>query len=213
MSGELLHYLFRDGIALTDPNNPDNTHQQIRCFQGEDQRSGRTDTTSTALTFTLREIFSNDAIYNRLHEELKTMMPRASTVPSLTELEQLPYLSACLKEGLRISTPIRSRLPRVCPWSGWNYKKHYLPGGTIISSSPHLMDYNEAVFSSPRIFKPERWLSEDTAAVKLLEDGWAPFSKGARGCFGKNFALAELYIIIAILTRQSLNSDSSIPKF
>lgn len=56
-----------------------------------------TDTTSTTLTMTIRAIFKDHAIYTRLHEELKTVLPSAMTIPTLIELEKLPFLSACVK--------------------------------------------------------------------------------------------------------------------
>lgn len=77
-----------------------------------------------------------------------------------------------------------------------------MPGGTLISSSPHLMNYNEKVFQSPKTYIPERWLTEDSAALKVLEDCWAPFSKGSRGCIGKNLALAEIYMTIGTIVRR-----------
>jgi cytochrome P450 len=63
------------------------------------------------------------------------------------------------------------------------------------------MNYNETVYPSPRTFIPSRWLSEDPKTVSLLEDCWSPFSKGSRGCLGKNLAMAEIYITIAVIVR------------
>ncbi|MCJ1301335.1 hypothetical protein MMC08_004134 [Hypocenomyce scalaris] len=166
-----------------------------------------TDTTSTALILTIRAILMNKAIYNKLHAELKIAMPTIDTPPDLVKLEELPFLSACVKEGLRFSTPVRSRLPRVCPPSGWTYRGHFVPGGTLISSSPHLMNYNEKVFQSPKSYIAERWLIDDPAALKVLEDCWAPFSKGSRGCIGKNLALAEIYMTIGTVIRRYRLSD------
>lgn len=56
-----------------------------------------TDTTSTTLTLTMLEIFGRPEIYNRLHAELKEAMPDPTTTISVTKLEGLPYLSACVK--------------------------------------------------------------------------------------------------------------------
>jgi cytochrome P450 len=56
-----------------------------------------TDTTSTALTFTLSEIFSSPQAYERLHQELKQAMPDPRDICPLSELEALPYLMACVK--------------------------------------------------------------------------------------------------------------------
>jgi cytochrome P450 len=64
------------------------------------------------------------------------------------------------------------------------------------------MDYNEKVFQSPESFLPDRWLVDDLVALKRLENAWAPFSKGSRGCIGINLALAEVYITLASLVRR-----------
>jgi cytochrome P450 len=112
------------------------------------------------------------------------------------------YLLIVLQEGLRFSTPVRSRLPRVTPGSGLTYGKHFIPSGTFISSSPYLMNLNETVFPNPCTYKPERWLLDDPAEIKQLENCWAPFSKGSRGCIGINLAMAEIYITIAAIVRR-----------
>jgi cytochrome P450 len=63
-----------------------------------------TDTTSTSLILTIREILLNTAIYDRLHEELKTVLPTIETPPDLVKLESLPFFSACVK--VRVSNPL-----------------------------------------------------------------------------------------------------------
>lgn len=161
-----------------------------------------TDTTSVTLTLTILEIFCNNAIYTRLHDELRTAIPQSRGLIGLAELEALPYLTACIKEGLRFSTPVRSRLPRVSPPSGWEYNGFKVPGGTLISSSPYLMNNNSKIFPRSEIYDPERWLNKNPAELKVLENGLATFSKGSRGCIGINLAMAEVYITIATIIRR-----------
>jgi cytochrome P450 len=69
-----------------------------------------TDTTSTTLTMTIREIFKDPAIYTRLHEELKTVLPSVMTIPALVELEKLPFLSACVKVRSYNSTTVQHNM-------------------------------------------------------------------------------------------------------
>ena len=56
-----------------------------------------TDTTSTTLTLTMLKIFGSPEIYNHLHAELKEAIPDPTVNISVTQLEALPYLSACVK--------------------------------------------------------------------------------------------------------------------
>jgi hypothetical protein len=51
-----------------------------------------TGTTSTSLISTIREILLNQAIYDRLHEELKTALPTIETPPDLVNPKASPFL-------------------------------------------------------------------------------------------------------------------------
>lgn len=54
------------------------------------------------------------------------------------------------------------------------------------------MHYNEAVFPNPGVIDPERWLVTDGPTLKLREQHFVPFSKGARACIGLNLMYAEI---------------------
>ena len=56
-----------------------------------------TDTTGATLSCGAWAIFSNEAIYERLHTELKEAWPDRSEQIALTDLENLPYLNASVK--------------------------------------------------------------------------------------------------------------------
>ena len=64
------------------------------------------------------------------------------------------------------------------------------------------MDYNEELYPDPHRYMPERWIIDDPSALKRLESGWAPFSRGSRGCIGINLAMAEIYLTIGMLVRR-----------
>ena len=106
-----------------------------------------------------------------------------------------------IRESLCLATPIRGRLPRIRPTTGWTYACHHIPAGVTVSSSSYLMHHNEDVLPSPDILNPERWLSTDEAALKLHERHFVPFSKGARG-IDLNRAQAEVNIALATMVRR-----------
>jgi cytochrome P450 len=61
-----------------------------------------TATTSWILTLTTYHILADPAKEKRLREELQEVMSDfPERMPRWAELEKLPYLTACLKEGLR----------------------------------------------------------------------------------------------------------------
>jgi cytochrome P450 len=55
-----------------------------------------------------------------------------------------------------------------------------------------LMNYNDATFPNPHAFIPTRWISDDAAYLRKLDEVTAPFSKGSRSCIGRKLALAEI---------------------
>ena len=64
------------------------------------------------LTF---HLLSNRAVLSKLRAELGLALPDANAYPSLKDMEQLPYLSAVISEGLRISMGTANRQTRLCP--------------------------------------------------------------------------------------------------
>lgn len=145
-------------------------------------------------------IAANPPIRQRLYEELKTVIPNPSleVFPSIAELEQLPYFSAVIKEGLRVCSPIPHRLGRTFPEKDLICHGHVIPAGAHVSMTANLTHEDEKIFSDPYVFRPERWLEEGPR----LEPYLLPFSAGIRGCLGMNLARAELFLILAAVFRK-----------
>lgn len=64
------------------------------------------------------------------------------------------------------------------------------------------MHFNTELFASPESFEPDRWIIQDPAMLKTMEDAWVPFSKGSRQCIGLNLATVDLYIVLATIMRR-----------
>jgi hypothetical protein len=88
-----------------------------------------TDTTASTLALSLHHLLQQPEVYRKLQDEIRTVMPTLDSRPPIEELDSLPFLDACIKEGLRISCPSRVRLPRTVPEGGWTFKGHYFPAG------------------------------------------------------------------------------------
>ena len=126
-------------------------------------------------------------------------MPRPHDRVELQDLEKLPYLTATIQEGLRMTHPVTHRSSRVFPEKTLIYDGRRIPPGTVIHMTGLLIHENEDVFPDPRIFKPERWLGEDQ---QQLQRHLVSFSRGSRSCLGINLAWAELYLILANVFRR-----------
>ncbi|CAG7954027.1 unnamed protein product [Penicillium olsonii] len=168
------------------------------------------DTTAMTLGVALYQILADFEISRRLIAELDEAIPDKDTNTDLIILEQLPYLTACVKEALRHAMPVPGRLPRIVPENGppLIIDNHPIPPGTVVGMSAHSIHFDESIWGpDARSFRPERWLHPD---AKQLDKYLVTFSKGARACAGINLAYAEIRIALAKLFRRlSISLDES----
>lgn len=111
--------------------------------------------------------------------------------------QTLPYLSAVVKEGLRISMANPTRLPREVPPEGWSFGGYRFPAGTNVAVQLYTMHHNPAVFPEPSEFKPERWLNP----TPEMQRDHIPFGLGNRQCIARNLANAELFMAMEGLVK------------
>nr|UYM26528.1 cytochrome P450 [Talaromyces wortmannii] len=154
--------------------------------------------TARTLDFICYYVLVNENIHRKLQNELADIMANyPAQIPSFVQLEKLPFLTALIKEGLRLSYGNMHRLPRVSPDVEIQYKKWTIPRGVPVGMSAYLMHMDEEVYQDPSKFVPERWLD----ANPVLNRNYVPFSRGSRNCLGMNLAYAELYLVLAVLFR------------
>jgi cytochrome P450 len=152
-------------------------------------------TTAHFLKMTSFHVLANPEILRKLKEELKSAMPIDGSLPPLSKLEQLPYLSAVILEGFRKSYGVTQRLPRVSPDAPLIYKDWVIPAGTPVGMTSIFMHDNPQYFPNPEMFDVDRWLKADSE--RRLEKYLVNFSKGTRSCLGMNLAKAEIFLTMA----------------
>ncbi|GME42310.1 cytochrome p450 [Neofusicoccum parvum] len=190
---------------LTNPNLPEAEKDAERLSrEAQVTVQAGIETVSWSLTTNLTYLLSTPSALNRLHTELAAAIPTASAaaVPGWPALEQLPYLSACVHEGLRLGYGVVTRLARVPQDEPLAYAEPggtawSIPPGTPVGMSAFHVHHDEDVFPDSWAYRPERWLEGGRA----LEGRLLSFSKGSRQCVGINLAYAELFIGLATLVR------------
>lgn len=139
------------------------------------------ETSASAIRLILFHVYTNTSILERLREEITTATAESSKswpLP-LQTLEQLPYLTAVLMEGLRLSPALGTRTPRVSDKDLF-YESWRIPSGTPIGMTVLLMHTDESIYPEPMRFDPERWLGDRRTSEKTF----GPFSRGTRNCLG-----------------------------
>jgi cytochrome P450 len=163
-----------------------------------------THTTSWILTVITFYLLSNRSLLEKLRDELRTVLPETNSHASLMQLEKLPFLTAVLKEGLRMGHGAATRSARIAPDTALKCGTWTIPAGTPVAMTVPLTHWDESIFPDPHTFEPHRWLG---ANASQLERYLVAFSKGSRGCVGMNLAWAELYMCTAGVFRRFGSKD------
>ncbi|KAL5001375.1 cytochrome P450 [Aspergillus recurvatus] len=163
------------------------------------------ETTAWTLTVTTFYLLNQPDTLSRLRDELQDA--DALNLPWVA-LEKLPYLTAVIHEGLRLSYGISQRMPRIAPTETLFYRgehngrkvEYSIPAGTPMGMSNAINHHNENAFRDSNKFMPERWTDVDDAQRRRMESCLTSFSKGSRQCLGINLAYCNLYRALAALT-------------
>ncbi|KAI4859370.1 cytochrome P450 [Hypoxylon rubiginosum] len=149
---------------------------------------------------------NNEKSFKRIFDEVGTITGAAFettahsirlTLYHIYHNAELPYLTAVVMEGLRLSPATATRATRVAPDRDLSFRGRRIPAGTPIGMTTYLMHRD-----------PHRWL--DLQDRWKLDKFYAPLSKGPRNCLGMHLAWAELYMTVAaIVERFDLVFDSS----
>lgn len=143
------------------------------------------ETVAWALTTIFFYVLDKPDTMERLRAELDEAIPDPTAPVKLVSLQRLPYLTAVVKEGLRLSTGVSVRLPRVSPAQPIKYKHWEIPAGIPVSMTTLDVLYDDYRFPDPCSFVPERWLDNPKAKDgNSLSRYLVPFGKGPKMCLG-----------------------------
>ncbi|KAL2199470.1 cytochrome P450 [Corynascus similis CBS 632.67] len=157
------------------------------------------ETTANVLRLILCNLFTNGEILERLRQEITLAASTSSGPLQLRTLEQLPYLTGVLMEGLRLSPGIGTRAARITN-KDLSYGDWRIPAGTPVGMTTVLMHTDEENYTDPMSFNPDRWM--DPTKRRASEKTFAPFSRGTRMCLGMHLAWAEMYMLLATLVQR-----------
>lgn len=164
------------------------------------------DTTGTAMGMTLQYILKNPHVLERVKAEIEAAESRGflSTPVRYDEMKQhLPYMGACIKEGLRLGPPAPSLFARQIPKGGKVIDGHFIPGGSDVTVYSYTLQRNKEFYGDDaEEFKPERWLISQQRNFEM-EAAQFTFGAGARVCLGKDVAILESHKLLPEVSSRS----------
>ena len=183
---------------------------QLFCFAG-------TDTSSATLQWLICFLATNQAVQNKIHEELDEVIGQGYSSPTYQQVSKLKYLEACIKETLRLYPPAAGISRAFAEDQKREIDGVPIPEDVFVRIDIINMHRRADLFSRPNEFLPERFLhnGEDPNAPTVTNDAYVPFAFGFRSCIGKHFAMLEIKTVAATLLKNHrllpLNPDQPFP--
>ncbi|TGJ87230.1 hypothetical protein E0Z10_g1525 [Xylaria hypoxylon] len=153
------------------------------------------ETTSGTLSFAFYRLLKNPDTYQKVQKEVDEVIGKGSI--TVEHLSKLPYITAVLRETLRLDSPISI-------YGVSSVEDQLLAGRYPVSKDEPCALFLARAHLDPAVwgddandFKPERMLDEPFS--KLPKNAWKPFGNGARACIGRPFAMQEAILAMAML--------------
>jgi cytochrome P450 len=190
---DLLHMLLalRDE-ATGEPLSPQEVFDQCMVtFQAGHE------TSATTLLWWSRLMAEHPEAAQRAQAEVDSVLP-SGQAPGPEHLARLPFLTATLKEALRLYPPIAALMTRrtTAPLTLGGVE---VPRGAMLRITPWVLHRDERWFAQPDRFVPERFLD---GAPAIPKGAWIPFGLGPRVCVGQHFAMLEMTLLAAMLLQR-----------
>ncbi len=192
-----------DGSALDDEDLAGNVLTML--LAGED-------TTANTLAWMIYLLHRNPAALQAVSGTVKAAIGSEPLPSRYEQLASLDYIEACAHESLRLK-PVAPTLPHQAV-RDTTVAGIVVPKGTLVMCLLRPAAVDEGRFADATAFKPERWLSDGTAAqaASASKRVAMPFGAGPRICPGRYLALQEIKMVIAMLVGSFEIQDVSTPE-
>uniref|UniRef100_A0A1S4JS52 Uncharacterized protein n=1 Tax=Culex quinquefasciatus TaxID=7176 RepID=A0A1S4JS52_CULQU len=164
------------------------------------------DTTTSATTSILYCLAKNPDKQAKLRDELRTILPKQDSPLTPQNMRNLPYLRACIKEGLRLYSPIAGNIRAA--GKDLVLQGYQVPKGTDVALASIIMYHEDKHFPRGGEFLPERWLKDEPESTGCPSANqthpflFLPFGFGPRACIGLRMANLEMELLVARITRR-----------
>ena len=162
----------------------------------QDLFAAGTDTTSSTLEWAMAELLRNPKTLSKAKAELEKTIGEGKMVEE-SDVPQLPYLQAIIKETFRLHPAIPLLLPRKAG-ADVEMGGFRIPKGAQVLINAWAIGRNPSLWEDPQTFMPERFLG-----LEVDVRGWnfelIPFGGGRRICPGQPLALRMLPSILGTL--------------
>ncbi|XP_073076325.1 cytochrome P450 4F2-like [Manis javanica] len=169
------------------------------------------DTTASGLSWVLYNLAKHPEYQERCRQEVQELLrDREPKEMAWDDLSQLPFLTMCIKESLRLHPPVTD-IGRCCTQDIVLPDGRVIPKGVTCLISIFATHHNPSLWPDPEVYDPFRFEPENIKKRSPL--AYMPFSAGPRNCIGQTFAMAEMKVVLALtLLRFRVLPDDQEPR-
>ncbi|XP_012631553.1 cytochrome P450 4A11 isoform X2 [Microcebus murinus] len=150
------------------------------------------DTTASGISWIFYTLATHPEHQHRCREEIQSLLGDGAAI-TWDHLDQMPYTTMCIKEALRLYPPVPG-VARELSKPVTFPDGRSLPKGVIVLLSIYGLHHNPKVWPNPEVFDPSRFAPGSVPH----SHAFLPFSGGSRNCIGKQFAMNELKVVVAL---------------
>ncbi|MHA5055076.1 cytochrome P450, partial [Streptomyces sp. SD15] len=163
------------------------------------------ETTSGLLSFATYSLMRNPHILAQAYAEVDRVMP-GDMVPDYDTIMKLDVIPRILEETLRLWAPIPMvmKAPLQDTVIGGRYE---LKAGSKTNLLMGPLHNHPKAWDRPEEFDIDRWLPENRA--KHHPHAYKPFGNGRRACIGRQFALTEARLALALVLQKFKFADTT----
>ncbi|VDB92600.1 unnamed protein product [Peniophora sp. CBMAI 1063] len=183
---DMLTYMLRD-VSVSDRELRDN--MLLLFIAGHDTSAG-------GISSLIYYLAIHGDLQERARREVLSVLGRDKD-PTLELSQQMQYLNACVREALRINTPISYLVPRAASTTV-QLGPYAIPPHTSIVLNIYAIHHKEDDWPNPFKFDPDRFMKGSGS----IAPAWIPFGMGQRQCPARAFALNEQTVLTAMLLRE-----------
>ncbi|KAH8822870.1 cytochrome P450 [Flagelloscypha sp. PMI_526] len=155
------------------------------------------DTSAGAISTLVYFLARYPDIQERVRKEVLTVLGSSEEpTTDMLKAERLPFLNACIREALRINTPISTIVPRTAA-RDVSLGGYAVPAGSSIVLNIYSIHHRTDIWEDVHAFNPERFMKSEWPKAS-----WLPFATGPRQCPARNFAMFEQRTLMAVLLRE-----------
>jgi len=154
------------------------------------------ETTALTLTWALYLLALHADVETRVREETRRVL--GDGAPTLDDLAQLPYTRMVIDETLRLYPPVWAFARE--PIGDDRLAGYRIHAQSTVAIIPYVTHRHPSLWDDPERFDPERF--SPAAVATRPRYAYLPFSGGPRQCIGREFALMEAQLALAMIVRE-----------